>query len=158
LRFAENLILMHAKKVIVAVFLSVMFVSCKPKMSSNIVTYSVPEKAVRCVAGNYIIRSMGANQWKIFRIEKVALISELSPFVADASSFIEDVKYRPGNTVPEGYGEIHLIVSSFNEEYSTEQLALEAFKSNKLGDGVGGLCRKATYFLKVNSKVYKSTP
>jgi hypothetical protein len=153
--------LMSAEKLLlvaVMAVMAVMMVSCKPKSTSNLVTYSIPEEAVRCFAGDYVITNIGTNRCKVVRIEKVALVSPLVPITADASHFVEQMSLQAGNTIPEGWGEIHLIVTSFHREYPTQEQAINAIKANELGDWVEGLCKNAKLFLKVNSKVYKTSP
>jgi hypothetical protein len=149
---------MNAEKLLLAALMAVMLVSCKPKITSSVLTYSIPEEAVRCFAGDYVIRNMGANRWKVFRIERVVLVSPLLPIAADASRFIEEIHLRPGNSAPEGWREIHLIATWFQRDYPTEEQAIHSIKANELGDSVEGLCRNAKFFLKVNSKVYKTSP
>ncbi|SPE62699.1 hypothetical protein SBV1_880023 [Verrucomicrobia bacterium] len=125
-------------------------------MNPNVVTYSVPEGAVKCVGGDYIIRNRGPEAWKVFRVESVVLISRLSPITADASRFMEELHLVPGNTMPKEYGKVHLIVTVFHREYATEAQAIAAINTNALGDSMEGVCRDVSYFATSNSRVVKT--
>ncbi|MDB6016829.1 MAG: hypothetical protein JWR19_1318 [Pedosphaera sp.] len=112
---------MSAKQLLLAILMATLLTSCKPQTRSSVLNYSMPEEAVRCVAGDYIIRNMATNSWKVFRIEKAVLISPLRPIAADYSIFREEMQLNPGNNVPEGWQEIHFIATAFQKDYPTEE-------------------------------------
>jgi hypothetical protein len=117
------------------------------------ITYQFPEDAIQCGGGDYIV-NVQEQCWKVFLVEQVVFVARLIPLrFEDSIELIEEKDTIRSRETPERH-EIHLLLTSFADEFQSSEEAVEAIKCGRLVQAMRGLCRSINCFPRTNSQVY----
>ncbi|PWU19985.1 MAG: hypothetical protein C5B50_05055 [Verrucomicrobia bacterium] len=127
---------------------------CKGREGESGNTYRIPPGVTPCLAGDYIIKKAADQAWGVFLVESVVLVDRLAPVNINGSEFVEEIHFHD-STRPEGWHEVHFILTAYKATFRSKEEATQAIEGEKLGEYTEGLCRKATFFPKENCQVYR---
>jgi hypothetical protein len=147
---------MKTNKVMLVLLITTLAISCSREVepTATVKKFKLPEKALPCLKGDYVIKEVTVGVWKIFLVTDQVLLSSLAQISPDGSELVERIHFLQ-NALPPGWEQVFLILTAYDKEYRTELLAISALDKVELGSSVQGLCRPAEFFLKTNSRIQK---
>lgn len=119
------------------------------------ITVTLPEQAINCRSGDYLVHKAGASAWRVLWVEGFVLLSPLIPLgSSDSTEFIEEQHLRDSERPPR-MGEIQVLVTWFHPMFESEAAAIKAIDHGELGQGVANVCVEIREYTKETTRAYR---
>ena len=123
----------------------------------ELTTYSFPDSAVQCEPGNYLLCQTPENDLIVYRVRDLLLVKRLIPLkIKPPALVIEDNLLD--SVAPTYRDEVHLLLTSFENKFTSQEEAVGAVQKGLLTESTSGLLRNAHDFPRTTCSILIITP